>query len=104
MRLLILLVFASLTFYACQPSGPVADTIYHNARIWTGDSKQPSASVLGVKDGKVLFVGEDYEGYQGPETELIDVEGRLLIPGFIDNHTHFLAGGFQLARVELRSA
>ncbi|MCB9288015.1 MAG: amidohydrolase [Lewinellaceae bacterium] len=104
MRLLILLVFASLTFYACQPSGPVADTIYHNARIWTGDSKQPSASVLGVKDGKVLFVGEDYEGYQGPETELIDVEGRLLIPGFIDNHTHFLEGGFQLASVELRSA
>ncbi|MCB0549274.1 MAG: amidohydrolase [Phaeodactylibacter sp.] len=104
MRLLFFSAFLILGFQACQPTGPSADTIYYNANIWTGDPEQPAAGALAVKDGKILFIGEDYAAYKGPETEMNDAEGRLLLPGFTDNHTHFLDGGFQLASVELRSA
>lgn len=104
MRLLFFLPVLTLGLFACQPSAPPADTIYYNAKIWTGDPEQPEAAALAVKDGKILFAGDDYEAYRGPETELVDVQGRLLVPGFIDNHTHFLEGGFQLASVELRNA
>ncbi len=104
MRLLYFTAFLTLALYACQPAGPAADVIYYNANIWTGDRGNPIAKALAVKDGHILFVGDKYEAYQGPETELIDVQGKLVIPGFIDNHTHFLEGGFQLASVELRNA
>lgn len=104
MRLLYFHIFLLAGLAACQTPEPAADTIYYNAAIWTGDSSQPAAGALAIKEGRILFVGEDYQNYQGPETELVDVQGRLMLPGFIDNHTHFLDGGFYLASVELRTA
>lgn len=96
-RLPYFLAFFMLAFIACQFKQPSADAIYYNANIWTGNREQPSAGALAIKDGNILFVGDDYQAYQGAETELVDVQGRLLVPGLIDNHTHFLDGGFQLA-------
>ena len=104
MRLLYFFAFLTLGLCACQPDKPSADTIYYNASIWTGDPEQPFATALALKEGSILFVGEDFQPYQGQETELVDVQGHLLVPGFMDNHTHFLDGGFQLASVELRAA
>lgn len=103
MRLLYFHIFLLAGLAACQTAEPAADTIYYNAAIWTGDSSQPVAGALAIKEGRILFVGEDYQNYQGLETELVDVQGRLMLPGFIDNHTHFLDGGFYLASVELRT-
>jgi predicted amidohydrolase YtcJ len=81
-----------------------ADHIYLNAKIWTGDSLMPSADAIGIKNGTLLFVGKDYPAYQDSHTILTDLQGKMVVPGFIDNHTHFLAGGFQLASVDLRQA
>jgi predicted amidohydrolase YtcJ len=44
------------------------------------------------------------DDYRGPKTEMIDLGGKMVVPGFIDNHTHFLSGGYNLSGVDLRKA
>lgn len=75
-----------------------------NAIIWTGDSSQPKATSIAVKDSVIIFVGDDYKKFKASNTEVIDVGGKMILPGFIDNHTHFLGGGYQLASVDLKNA
>lgn len=81
-----------------------ADLIYINAKIWTGDSANPRATAIAIKDSTILFVGLDYQPYQGNQTRIIDLNGSMVVPGFIDNHTHFLDGGVKLASVDCRPA
>ncbi len=92
-----------ITFTSCKQNIS-ADRIYFNAKIWTGDSTNPNATAIALKDSTILYVGADYASLKGPQTELIDMEGKMIVPGFIDNHTHFLMGGYQLASVNLRDA
>jgi predicted amidohydrolase YtcJ len=80
----------------------VADHIYFNANIWTGDSANPKASAIVVKDSLIVYVGDDYQPFVGNGTVMTDMMGRMLVPGFIDNHTHFLEGGYYLANINLR--
>ncbi|MFI5156432.1 MAG: amidohydrolase [Chitinophagales bacterium] len=80
-----------------------ADVIFFHTKIWTGDSSNPSATSIGIKDSTILFVGNDYSAYKGEGTEMIDLREKTIVPGFIDNHTHFLSGGFQLGNVNLRN-
>lgn len=104
MRFFFLLLMMATAFLSCSEEGHYADRIYINAVVWTGEDGGQQYSAIGLKDSIVLFVGDDYNVYAGPETEIIDVGGQFIVPGFIDNHTHFLSGGFQLASVDLRSA
>ena len=88
--------------------GAGADTILTGGAIWVGaepgGGEAPTA--IALADGKVLAVGsnDEIESLAGPETERIDLAGRRVVPGFIDSHTHFIAGGFDLAGVQLRDA
>jgi predicted amidohydrolase YtcJ len=60
---------------------------------------------MAVRDGQLVFVGSDEEaGRFAAELESVDLEGAFVAPGFIDNHTHFLYGGFALSSVQLRDA
>ena len=95
-------IFFSLVI-SCNRKGK-ADRIYLNANIWTGDSAQPRASAIAIKDSIIIYVGDNYSPYQGDQTVLTDLHGKMVVPGFIDNHTHFLGGGYQLSSVNLRSA
>ncbi|MCA9732831.1 MAG: amidohydrolase [Deferribacteres bacterium] len=83
-----------------------ADLILKNARVWTMNPEQPWAQALAVKNGLLLTVGENSEvlDYQNANTEIIDAQGKLVVPGFIDSHVHFITGGFRLASVQLRDA
>ncbi|MGE0441529.1 MAG: amidohydrolase [Gemmatimonadales bacterium] len=88
---------------ACAAAGPEADLIVRNARIWTGDSSNPWATALAVRGERLLAVGTDGEAraHRTRTTVVIDAGGRLLTPGFIDNHTHFNQAGALLLGVNL---
>lgn len=79
-----------------------ADVIYYNAVVWTGDSTLPSARVVAVGAGRILYVGDDSTFSRGRDTRMVDLQGAMLLPGFIDNHTHFLLGGYSLTGVQLK--
>jgi predicted amidohydrolase YtcJ len=76
-----------------------------NARVWTGDSALPWAEGLAVSGEQTAAVGsnDDIRRLAGSVTP-IDAGGRLVLPGFIDTHVHFLVGGLRLASVQLRDA
>ena len=76
-----------------------ADLILINARIWTGDTARPRAVALAVRGERLLAVGSNSEAehHRAATTRVVDAGGRLVTPGFIDNHTHFAqAGGLLL--------
>jgi len=81
-----------------------ADLLLVDGRIWTGTGAVVSA--VAVRDGRVVAAGanEEVERWAGPRTERIALGGRLVVPGLMDSHTHFLEGGFELAGVQLRDA
>jgi len=84
--------------------GRSADVILTGGRVWTGTGTD--ASAVAVRDGRIVAVGDDatIERLAGARTERVALEGRMVVPGFIDNHTHFIDGGFDLASVQLRDA
>jgi predicted amidohydrolase YtcJ len=67
-----------------------ADAIYTNGVIITVNDAQPSAEAVAVKDGKIMAVGalDDVMRDKGSSTEVIDLKGRTMIPGFVDGHSH----------------
>jgi len=75
--------------------------ILHNGRITTLDEKYPEAKNLAIKDGLIVGV-DDAESYErGPETKVIDLKGRRVIPGLNDSHMHVIRGGLTY-NLELR--
>ncbi|MCX7753014.1 MAG: amidohydrolase [Blastocatellia bacterium] len=83
-----------------------AELVLLGGRVWTGDPQQPHAEAVAIGRGRILAVGsaEAVRAWIGSRTHVLDVRGRLVLPGFIDNHTHFVNGGFQLLSVDLRDA
>lgn len=67
-----------------------ADWIIHNAEVVTLDSRNRRAEALAVRDGKIVAVGDDEEVLKlaGPGTQVLDADGRTVLPGLIDSHVH----------------
>ena len=67
-----------------------ADMVLYNGKIITADDQESVVSAVAIRDGKFLAVGDDDRmlGLAGPNTEKINVQGRSVVPGFIDNHGH----------------
>jgi len=84
----------------------MADLVLRDGVVWTGVAGAGRAEAVAVKDGEILAVGSNaaIDVFVSDETTVISLQGRTLTPGFIDAHTHFIAGGFQLASVDLRDA
>lgn len=68
-----------------------ADRIFVNGKIWTGDDARPQAQAFAVSGDKILAVGsnEEVRALAAPDTAVIDLRGRLVVPGFQDSHLHF---------------
>ena len=76
-----------------------------NARVWTGDRAAPWAEAIAVSGEQIAAVGTNDEVRTvSAGVTPIDARGRLIVPGFIDTHVHFVEGGFRLASVQLRDA
>jgi len=80
----------------------LAAVILTNGKIWTGNPQHPWAEAVEIEGNRIVAVGSSAEA--GKNGSVIDLKGRLAVPGFIDNHTHFIDGGFELSRVQLRDA
>jgi len=69
-----------------------ADTILKDARVYTGDDDQPRASVVAIRDKEIVSVGEvgdgSWQDLVGVGTNVVDLDGRAIIPGLVDSHTH----------------
>ncbi len=70
----------------------IADRIFFGGDVITMDDKRPTAEAVAIADGKILAVGSknDLMALKGPSTELVDLQGRTLLPGFLDGHSHFI--------------
>src|SRR5713101_1936655 len=78
-----------------------ADLILQNGRITTLDPKNPEATSLAIKDGRII-AADDAEDYpRGPGTKVIDLNGRRVVPGLNDSHLHLIRGGLSY-NLELR--
>lgn len=71
-----------------------ADIVVRNARIYTGDRAQPTASAVAISGGVFTAVGDDaaVAGHVGANTRIVDWLGRRVIPGLNDSHRHIIRG------------
>src|SRR5215468_9636313 len=82
---------------------PTADLILHHGLFTTLAPGQPTATAVAIRDGRFLAVGADNEvmALKGPTTKVVDLKGRRVLPGLIDNHLHIIRGGLNF-NMELR--
>ena len=100
---IILAFVAAMLPLSCAVSQDIADTVYSGGPIVTMNDDQPTAEAVAVKDGRILAVGslEDIAAHRGGSTELYDLEGRAMLPGFVDSHGHVVMGGLQALSANL---
>jgi len=81
----------------------IADTIYTGGPILTINDAQPNAEAVAIKGGRILAVGSlsDIRSYRGDTTEIFDLDGRTMLPGFVDSHGHVVFGGLQALSANL---
>ena len=79
------------------------DLILHNGRVTTLDRTNPNATAVAIKDGLFQEVGSDSDvmALAGPNTKIVDLKSKRVLPGLIDNHTHVIRGGLNY-NMELR--
>ncbi len=79
------------------------DLILHRGLFTTLDRANPTASAVAIQDGRFTHVGRDHEvmPLAGPHTKVIDMRGKRVLPGLIDNHLHIIRGGLNF-NLELR--
>src|SRR5690348_722868 len=90
--LLVLLVLCGGQAFAQNGRGKVifADAVYHNGKVVTVDERFSVAEAIAIYRDKVLAVGTSREilALAGPNTRRVDLQGKMILPGFIDTHSH----------------
>jgi predicted amidohydrolase YtcJ len=80
-----------------------ADLVLTGGRVWTAEAGQPWAEAVAIRAGRIVGVGSSSEvaALRGPKTEVLDLRGRLVVPGFNDAHIHLVEGALSLDAVDL---
>ncbi len=98
---LVAVAFASILLLGCSRSADPADVepadrVFVNGAVYTVDADRSWASAFAVADGRIVFVGADEgaEAYVGAQTERVDLDGKMVLPGFHDSHAHILIGSY----------
>ena len=99
-------VVAPLTAAVPLAASEKADRIFINGKVWTGEDKPPRAEAVAVRANTILAVGKssDIRSLAEKGTEIVDLKGRFLGPGFIDAHLHLVSGSLAMAEVDLDGA
>ena len=101
------LACVALTIAACGGADEdTADTVFRNGKVVTMDAKNSIQQAVAVRDGKIVFVGKNskVKEWIGKNTQVIDLDGKMLMPGFVDGHMHALGGGRALLICDLAYA
>jgi len=103
-----LMTLAGVGLAGCQPQPAVepADLVLLNGKIITVDDVRPEAEALAARAGILVAIGTRYEiePLIGPQTEVLDLEGAVAVPGFIEGHGHFMGLGDFRSQLDLRQA
>ena len=93
-RLILTLTLAANLAYAQES----ADLVFKNGAIYTADAARSWADAVAIKGGRIIYVGPDtgVQRYVSPATRVIDLQGKMLLPGFTDSHVHPVSSGMQL--------
>ena len=90
---------------AAQPAAGAgaADLVLRNGAVYTVDAARSWAQAVAVKDGKIVFVGTDADlgDRIGAATQVVDLKGRMLMPGMQDAHIHPISGGIEASACDL---
>jgi len=96
------LLVVSFFVFSCAPDDSV-DLVLFNGKIITVDDELPEAEAIAVKGNMIMAVGsnDEIEKFKGRNTEIIDLNGKLAIPGFIEGHGHFTGIGNAMMQLRL---
>ncbi len=99
------LAICLVVFCSSELVAQSAQKIYHNGKIITVNDTAPTAEAVAVRDGEILAVGSktDVLRTSDEKTELVDLRGRTMLPGFVDAHGHVMGGGLQALSANLLS-
>ncbi|MFN2432933.1 MAG: amidohydrolase [Gemmatimonadota bacterium] len=100
----LLLLMALASTPAWPQERPDEVLLLENGRFWTADGARPWTSAVAVRAARIVALGDSALAATGPRARRIDLAGRLVVPGFIDNHTHFAEGSLGLVSLQLRDA
>jgi predicted amidohydrolase YtcJ len=85
--------------------GKAGESLFHNGNILTADAARPRASVMGVRAGKIVYIGdapEEAAARLSTGAAKVDLRGRTVTPGFTDSHQHFILQGRHSAELDIR--
>lgn len=91
---------------ACsQPQPPGAERVFVNGAVYTADENRSWAEAVAINGGEILFVGSDDAAAEfiGVNSDVVDLDGKMLMPGFHDGHAHVRYGGAAMLRCSLQS-
>jgi len=99
-------ILLSVLLFSCANDKPKADLIIINGQIATVDSSNTITKAIAIKGDTLLAVGSnsDIKDYEGDSTEVIDVDGKFVMPGFIESHAHFFGLGKSKMILDLKEA
>ncbi len=100
------LLLLALLAPAAAPADPRAELLLRNAVVYTLDPARPKAEAIAIAGGRILAAGSESEvaALRGPATEVLDLGGATVIPGFVEGHGHLLGLGELRTSVDLRDA
>src|SRR5690349_263689 len=105
MNRLLLFIVAVTLFISCSDKKEPAELIITNGKIYTANDQQPTAEAVAITNGKIVAVGSkgQINDYKGDNTEVIDLEGKTMTPGFIEGHGHIMGVGYNELNLDLMS-
>jgi hypothetical protein len=93
--LLVLSLQLTLSSPTLKSAETIADTVFSNSFIYTVNKSQAIARAIAISEGRIIYVGDKagVKTFIGDKTKLIDLDGRMMMPGINDGHLHFLSLG-----------
>lgn len=103
MRFLSSLLFILVLLSACSEKRKPADLIISGGTIYTVDEKQPNVEAVAVTGDRIVYAGtlKGAEEFKGEKTQMLDLKGKVMTPGWVEGHGHFMGLGFNELELDL---